>query len=265
MRAGGSILEIYSDYDLFAWFYNRHWGDEFSNEVVTVFNTLLFPHLEPRSRILDLCCGTGQLAAMLMARGYSVAGIDGSEAMLSLARENAPEADLIRADARSFSIPGMFAAVVCTFDSLNHVLLLAELKRVFGCVRSALDDDGVFLFDLNMEEEFDRKGLRSSFEIIEDDHACSVRSEYDSKTRLKSYEVTMLALEGDEWQRGDLTLLQRYYTAQEIVHCLEECGFDRISIHDAEVEFDISVSEGRVFFVAHKPGPPPIAPEPAIQ
>ena len=37
--------------------------------------------------VLDLCCGTGLLAAELIARGYRVVGVDASEAMLACARE----------------------------------------------------------------------------------------------------------------------------------------------------------------------------------
>jgi predicted TPR repeat methyltransferase len=37
--------------------------------------------------VLDLCCGTGLLASELIARGYRVAGVDASDAMLARARE----------------------------------------------------------------------------------------------------------------------------------------------------------------------------------
>src|SRR5262245_571076 len=94
--------EIFSDYDRFAWFYDRYWGGEFCRPALAIYNILLFPHLTPGSRILDLCCGTGQIAAGLIERGYLVTGLDGSQAMLDFARENAPGAELIRADARSF-------------------------------------------------------------------------------------------------------------------------------------------------------------------
>ena len=37
--------------------------------------------------VLDLGCGTGLLAGELIARGYRVAGVDASDAMLARARE----------------------------------------------------------------------------------------------------------------------------------------------------------------------------------
>lgn len=247
------LTEIYSEYDRFSWFYNRHWGDEFCAPVLDIFQFILFPRLERGAHILDLCCGTGQLAAALCTRGYRVTGIDGSQSMLDHARQNAPQAELIRADARSFTVETPVAAVVSTFDSLNHVLDLGGMLQVFQCVFNALEPGGIFIFDLNTEDEFATGSREAMFDIVEDDHACVVRSRYDVKGRMKYYEVTMFTLEADEWRRSDLTLVQRYYHPQEIVALLKRLGFERIAVHDAKDEFDFSISEGRAFFVGCRP------------
>src|SRR5687767_3227187 len=103
---------VYSEYDRFAWFYDRYWGDEFSRPALALYNSLLYPHLPDHCRILDLCCGTGQIARGLTERGYRVTGIDGSESMLVFARRNAPSATFFQADARSFHLPERFKAVI---------------------------------------------------------------------------------------------------------------------------------------------------------
>lgn len=244
------VPQIYTDYDRFAWFYNRYWGDEFSRPVLGIFEQILFPHLPERARILDLCCGTGQLAAGLLAHGYRVTGLDGSSAMLAYARQNAPAADFLRADARSFSLPPVFDAVVSTFDSLNHILALDELTSVFRRVRGALRPDGWFVFDLNMEVEFETSGRESRYDLIEADHACSVRSRYDDETQLKRYEVKIYHRESGEWEREDLVLLQRYYQSSDVVAALVEAGFAKIEVLDAAQEFDLAISDGRAFFIA---------------
>src|SRR5262245_41485292 len=123
--------QIYSDYDRFAWFYNRYWGGEFSRPALSIYNVILFPHLTPGCRVLDLCCGTGQIAAGLIEHGFQVTGIDGSEAMLKFARENAPQAQFVHADARSFDLPKEYEAVLSAFDSLNHIMELEQLIAVF--------------------------------------------------------------------------------------------------------------------------------------
>ncbi len=92
----------YSDYDPFAWVYNKHWGDSFTGPSLHAMENLVLAYLPDKARILDLCCGTGQLAQILLAHGYQVTGLDGSDEMLKFARENAPAGEFIMDDARSF-------------------------------------------------------------------------------------------------------------------------------------------------------------------
>ena len=136
----------FSDYDCFAWAYNRHWS-YFDQQVLPILDRLVLKGLPAGAHILDLCCGTGQLARALTDRGYQVTGLDGSEEMIRFARENAPDADFIVDDARSFSSPDAYHAAVSAFDSLNHVMTLAELASVFCNVSAALHEGGPFLFE----------------------------------------------------------------------------------------------------------------------
>ncbi len=243
-------VDIYSDYDRFAWFYNRYWGGEYSRPALAIFNALLFPHLPDGCRVLDLCCGAGQIAKGLVERGYRVTGVDGSREMLKFARANAPGAEFIRADARDFQLPDKFHAVISAFDSLNHVMELEELKMVFRNVYEAMEDDGLFLFDLNLEDESEMLG--NSLEMVEDDHVCIVRASYEPEEKLKRYDVTMFRLEGASWRRSDLTLFQRYYAPDEVIAALAECGFSRVKTYDARREFGFTISDGRMFYLARK-------------
>ncbi|MDX2043864.1 MAG: class I SAM-dependent methyltransferase [Acidobacteriota bacterium] len=242
--------DIYSDYDRFAWFYNRYWGPEFSLPALAIYNVLLFPHLPAECRVLDLCCGTGQISAGLSERGFRVTGLDGSEAMLRFARQNAPAAEFIHGDARLFRQPQRFQCVISAFDSLNHIMELDELTKVFRNVYDCLSDDGIFLFDLNIEDASELLG--STLDMIEDDHVCIVRGSYNQMKKLKRYEVTMFQLEDRGWQRADLTLYQRYYSTDEVLGALADAGFLRVKTYDARREFDFNLSDGRMFYLARK-------------
>ncbi|MBP6822443.1 MAG: class I SAM-dependent methyltransferase [Acidobacteria bacterium] len=241
---------IYSDYDRFAWFYNRYWGPEFSSPALAIYNALLFPELPAGCRILDLCCGTGQISTGLSERGYSVTGLDGSAAMLHFARENAPGVEFIHGDARTFQLPESFECVISAFDSLNHLMELDELTMVFRRVYEALTDDGIFLFDLNLEDvsEF----LSNTLDMVEEDHVCIVRNSYNQIKKLKRYDVTMFQLEQEVWQRADLTLYQRYYSVNEVLGALADAGFLRVKTYDARREFGFNLSDGRMFYLARK-------------
>ena len=143
----------YDLYDRFATVYDRHFG-RFAVRVVPVLERLVFSHLPPGARVLDLCCGTGQLAAALTDRGFAVTGLDGSPGMLRIARRNAPAADFVLADARAFDLPAAFDAAVSTFDSINHVVDPTDLAAVFANVHRALRRGGRFAFDVNTDEGY---------------------------------------------------------------------------------------------------------------
>ncbi len=240
----------YSDYDSFAWVYNKHWGHSFTQIVLPILENLILQHLPAKARILDLCCGTGQLAQALTARGYQVTGLDGSEEMIRLARKNAPAGKFIVDDARSFKLPDVYHAVVSTFDSLNHIMTLEELTTVFHNVNTALQEGGLFLFDLNLEEGY-QACWEDSYSIVEDDHICIVRTSYRPEERTAQFDTTIFRLQGG-WQRSDLTLLQKCYSEAEVRSALEIAGFTEIHGYAWGVEELTSEAE-RAFFVCRKP------------
>jgi len=149
-------MNRYSDYDAFAWFYNREWTT-FSRRIFPVLKQMAGEKLLDKAKILDLCCGTGQLAKVLLEKGYSVTGIDGSKEMLRYAKENAPEAEFILRDARTFRLPCVYHAVFSTFDALNHIMTIEELEKVFKNVNKCLVKGGIFIFDMTTKNHFETK------------------------------------------------------------------------------------------------------------
>jgi len=178
-------------------------------------------------------------------------GVDGSAAMLEFARANAPGGEFVLADARSFTLPGTFHAVLSTFDSLNHVMLLPELTEVFRRVHAVLVEGGRFLFDLNMEEGY-RARWRGWEAIVDDDNVCIVRAGYNAEEKVGWNEITMFRREGGTWRRADLTLRQRSYTEAEVRSTLAEAGFFDIATFDAERDLGLARNVGRMFFLVRK-------------
>lgn len=82
---------------------------------------LLVAPLGANSLILDLGCGTGHpIASHLAALGHRLIGVDGSAAMLALARARLPEHQWIHSRIESVDIDRVCDAVVC-WDSLFHL------------------------------------------------------------------------------------------------------------------------------------------------
>lgn len=245
-------MDRYDAYDPIAGVYNRHWG-YFADRIYPVLDRLVLRDLPPGCAVLDLCCGTGQLAVVLSDKGYAVTGVDGSEGMIEIARRNAPGVEFLVQDARELSLDRRFAAVFSTFDSLNHVMSLDALERVFGNVHAILEAGGCFEFDLNMEEGYLQR-WRGSFGIVEDDLVCVARSSTDEEERIGRMDLTVFESEGMGWKRKDVSLLQRWYSERDITERLRRAGFGEVrtfACKDGVLE-SAPDTTGRMFFVARK-------------
>lgn len=246
-----SQRDRYSNYDSFAWFYNKHWGREIPNQIFTMIERLLLSRMPAGGRVLDLCCGTGQTSAALARRGFRVTGVDGSEEVLRYAHRNAPEVDFISADARSLRLPAVYDGVVSTFDSLNHILDLGELTQVFRNAHAALREGGLFLFDMNMEEAFLSR-WQDYFTIVEGDNICVLRRQFDPSARLGRYDIATFRLRAQSWRRTDVVVFERCYSRREIITALKRSGFGEMSSHHAEQDVGLADHAGRVFFLVRK-------------
>jgi len=231
-------MQTFSDYDKFAWIYNKYWGSNIIALIMPIIENLILRNLSEGARILDLCCGTGQLAQVLSAMRYRVTGIDGSADMLTLARQNAPSVDFIQSDARSFKLPHKYQAVISTYDSLNHIMSVEELTEVFTNVHRTLRKGGKFLFDLSMEEGY-KAVWNDNFSIVRDNHR---------------YDVTIFH-KNDTWQRADVKLYQKCYSEAEIRTAINEAGFADVELYGYDGQsgvVDLAKKAERVFFLCKK-------------
>jgi SAM-dependent methyltransferase len=138
--------ESAQDYAGFARFYDRIMGDR--TPEIDRIRTYIGRHRPSARTLLELGCGTGALLAGL-AGGFSVAGVDHSPEMLSLAARAVPGAQLLQGDITALTLPSQFDVVICMFDTLNHVTTLDGWLAVFRCADELLADGGLFIFDVN--------------------------------------------------------------------------------------------------------------------
>jgi SAM-dependent methyltransferase len=95
-------------------------------------------------RVLDLGCGTGELALFLAQQGYEVLGLDGVRAAIRRAQAKAQgrksKARFRYGNALAFRVPGRFDTLV---DSgLFHIFRDRDQRRYLACAARALKPGG---------------------------------------------------------------------------------------------------------------------------
>jgi SAM-dependent methyltransferase len=246
----------------FAKIYNLQWGG-FARQVA--------PHLQEvyeatplgkqEKTLLDVCCGTGQLALHFLEQGYRVTGIDLSEAMLQYAQENASEwvrkgqARFIQGDAAKFSVGEPVGLAVSTFDALNHLESLAALQSCFRSVYAALLPGGTFILDLNT-----RQGLQGRWNniVVEDTEELLVitRGIYLQESNRAYTRISgFFRLENGLYERFEETAFNTAFDLQAVRAALLETGFAQAYFarqQDLMAAIEDPESEGRVFVITKK-------------
>ncbi len=245
-------LRRYRDYDPFAWLYTTHWGDEFHRQIMPVLDQLVLSQIPAKGRILDLCCGDGRVTYQLARRGYRMLGIDGSELMLSYAKQRSPKVEFLLRDARNFEFSPEFDAAISTFDSLNHVMTGSDLSLVFKNVYGSLRSGSRFVFDLNRESAYRDFWARTSTSV--DAKSVSIaRGSYDGHEKIAHCDITLFRLEQGAWKRSDFRLSQRFHAEEFVVSALQAAGFE-VSVLDGSRDLGMQgdTGEGRNFYIGRK-------------
>lgn len=116
-------------------------------------------YVKQDKRILDLACGSGTLAVLLSVEGFKVDGLDLSAEMIGLANDKFKAYHILNTlytcDMSSFSLPRKYDAVTCYFDSVNHLPTIEHVKQMMNCVYEALNENGLFLFDVFSKSKYD--------------------------------------------------------------------------------------------------------------
>jgi cyclopropane fatty-acyl-phospholipid synthase-like methyltransferase len=113
----------------------------------------LLERLAPGATVLDLGCGTGMpVARALSAASHRVVGVDFSDAQLRLAKVQAPDVRLIRADISRCHFKARSFDAVVSFYAIFH-LPLAEQPPLIARIAEWLRPGGHFLATLSPEHE----------------------------------------------------------------------------------------------------------------
>lgn len=105
--------------------------------------------LSSETKVLDLCCGSGQATRFLVQSSQNVTALDASPLSLQRAQRNVPQAKYVEALAQEMPFPDAQFDVVHTSVAM-HEMEPVELRQILNEVYRVLKPGGVFaLVDLH--------------------------------------------------------------------------------------------------------------------
>ena len=112
----------------------RAWAENEDRQVPTYEEALRHVGVAPGQRVLDIGCGTGVFLRLVAERGAVPFGVDASQALLEVARERVPEAELVAGEMEQLPYDDDAFDLVTGFNSFffaaNLVAALREAGRV---------------------------------------------------------------------------------------------------------------------------------------
>lgn len=99
--------------------------------------------LSSDSKILDLCCGSGQATSVLVEYSHHVTGLDASPLSLQRAKNNVPQAEYVQGFAEAIPLPDGEYDLVHTSAAL-HEMESQQLQEIIKEVYRILKPGGTF-------------------------------------------------------------------------------------------------------------------------
>jgi SAM-dependent methyltransferase len=220
-------------YDSLAPFYDRLMGDR--REHADYLRSLLERYHPQARTLLELACGTGSLLRWLGER-YDVTGLDISQPMLEIAAAKAPRARLVQGDMTEARLGERFDAVLCAFDSVNHLDGFERWLALFDRAREQLAPGGLFIFDVNTLHKLERLASQPPRAVWFGGEQLLVQGVVEVGPGAFDWTMDVFErLDGREVLRCAETIREICFPLERVRTALLE-RFDSVVVHDREQE-----------------------------
>lgn len=233
-------------YEAFAYYYDSLMDEKFYEDYHNFIN-----QYATYNTVLELGCGTGEMAVRLAKEDVLVYATDISTDMLEVARLKAMKEDVTlflgRVNMSDFSVDTSVDLVLCLCDSINYILDKQGVKNTFINSYKSLHTGGVFIFDVD--------SLYKMHTILKD-----YKEESDDDEFYFHWTVTQIAHGKVSHQLKitdkinndyvDEEHVQQTYEKEVYVTLLEEVGFKNIQIFSDFGEYTENCE--RIIFVCNK-------------
>ena len=225
-------MNIKESYSIFARFYDEYMEhvdyDLWVNFVLGQYN---HHHLAGAGKILELACGTGNIATRLVKRGFDVEATDLSAEMIEIAKAKPFAAKFKQANMLEKLPTDKYSLVLLLFDSLNYLQDQDDITLLFNNVSESLKETGIFIFDVSTE-----KNCLDNFDGFlniddEDDSFLVHQSFYIAEEMIQQTHLTLFDKTGDSYKRFDEWHNQKIYMLANIKELISESKLKLLGIY----------------------------------
>jgi SAM-dependent methyltransferase len=258
---GCELKEPTPSYHFFARMYDEYMShveyDKWVNFILSHYNK---ERKQRPDRILELACGTANVAAKLAHKGLVVEASDNSPEMLDIADVKKIKPELYLADMTAPLKANNYDLILLLFDSINYLEDDNQMKELMIQAANGLKDGGIFIFDIstinNCRENFD------GFVNIEDhdDFYFVHASELSESQMFQTSQLLFFKEMPNGLVREEESHIQTILPVQAFKEFIGYSGLELTGIYSMETENNLLKINsatlddkfGRLFFVCRK-------------
>ncbi len=250
-----------NNYGIFAEYYDKYMGHvDYKNWIDFILSQYNKAYGKSPEKILELACGTANIASQLVKKGLKVDASDISPEMLKIASEK-PFPPNLKLQKMTDQLPKhKYDLVLLLFDSLNYLLSMKKVDLLLNNVHNTLVANGIFVFDVttprNSKMNFD--GF-INIEQSQDDIFIH-QSDFEDSENIQVSKLTFFKKKGFLFARYDEEHKQKIFKISELIKNIKKTEFKlkgiyRIGYDENLVDHDPKILESnfsRLFFVLEK-------------
>lgn len=203
---------------------------------------------------LDIACGTGNVTIRLAKSFKEIYAVDLSEDMLREAYEKFKKdkikGRIICQNMADLSLNKKFDLITSVLDSTNYITEEEDLISYFKGVSQHLNDNGLFIFDINSYYKLSEILGNNIYTYNEEDVFYTWENSFEEE--LVSMFLTFFVKNGELYERFEEEHLERAYTEKFIEESLQKCGLKILSKYNGYTEECVHEKSERIMYIVKK-------------
>lgn len=143
----------------------------------------LMNFITKKDDVIDMGCGTGIHASLLIKNGINVEGLDLNNEMLNIAKKRL-HTNLYLQNILEINLEKKYDVIISMFAVINHLKDLNELEVCLNNLKNILKDNGKIIIDLHNPQSSGEK--TDSFDNI----TRIMKWNYNNKTKIEESDIT---------------------------------------------------------------------------